>query len=330
MNRLLKKICSTGLLMTIPVMMAVAQVNNPVEAPPARATLPDLFFQPGFYIMAILFLIMFFVIVSLTRAIRILANGMLPEETRKAMTAQKEKASVEKSSATFWTEIDRKVFTKAVPVAQEENILLEHNYDGIKELDNALPPWWVWGFYLTIIFSIVYLLHYHVMDTGALSAQEYKNELASAEQALKERQAKMANFVSAETVIALHTPEALGEGKKIFTANCVSCHGTAGEGTVGPNLTDEYWIHGGGIKNIFRTITNGVREKGMISWKSQLTPKQIQSVASYLLTLQGTHPLKGKAPEGDKWAESETSPSGVDSTTTQKDSIHSDPGVASR
>ncbi|MBL7922847.1 MAG: c-type cytochrome [Bacteroidia bacterium] len=131
----------------------------------------------------------------------------------------------------------------------------------------------------------------------------------------------MANFVSAETVKRLETPEALGSGKDVYTKNCVACHGPQGEGTVGPNLTDDFWIHGGGIKNIFLTVTNGVPAKGMISWKSQLTPKQIQEVSSYIMSLHGSKPANGKEPQGDKWVEAGTSaPAATDSTTVVKDS----------
>lgn len=323
----------TGLLMTVPVMISRAQDATTAAAQEAaKPTVPELFFNPSFYIVAFLFIVMFAVVVALTRTIRMLAAGLLPEETRKAIAEEKIKAAaVEAEAPSFWARFDRAFLTKAVPVEKEADVLLDHNYDGIKELDNSLPPWWVWGFYLTIIFSVVYLLHYHVMDTGPSSEQEYKNELAMAEQQIKERQSKMANFISAETVIALNTPEALGEGKNIYEKNCVACHGNDGGGTVGPNLTDDFWIHGGGIKNIFKTVTEGVPAKGMISWKAQLSPKQIQSVSSYILTLQGTKPASGKAPEGDKWVESASAPNpAADSTAAPADSATKVADVAAK
>lgn len=331
MNRKIKNILFTGLLTTAPVLITSAQDAATTAATAvAKPTVPEIFFNPSFYIIAFLFIVMFAVIVTLTRTIRMLAAGLLPEEARKALAEEKMKEAVIESEApSFWARFDRAVLTKAIPVEKEADVMLDHNYDGIKELDNSLPPWWVWGFYLTIIFSVVYLLHYHVMDTGPSSEQEYQNELATAELQLKERQSKMANFISAETVIALSTPEALGEGKDLFTKNCAACHGNDGGGTVGPNLTDEFWIHGGGIKNIFKTVTEGVPAKGMISWKSQLSPKQIQSVSSYILTLQGTTPASGKAPEGDKWADAGNAPA-ADSTAAPADSVTKDADVAAK
>lgn len=332
MNRIIKYIISTGLLITVPVMITAAQ-DATVAAAKTKPAVPELFFNPSFYILAFLFVVLLAVIVSLTRTIRMLATGLLPEETRKALEAEKVKtAAMEADAPSFWSRFDRAFLTKAVPVEKEADVLLDHSYDGIKELDNSLPPWWVWGFYLTIIFSVVYLLHYHIMDTGPSSLQEYNNELALAEQQIKERQSKMANFVSAETVIALNTPEALGEGKDIFTKNCAACHGNDGGGTVGPNLTDEFWIHGGGVKNIFRTVTEGVPAKGMISWKAQLSPKQIQSVSSYILTLQGSKPASGKAPEGDKWVEAGSTPAtpAADSTAAPADSVTKSTDVAAK
>lgn len=320
MNRNIISMIMTGIISLISVSAALGQdaAKTAIDKP----TVPEILYNPSFYLIAFVFLIMFVAIISLTRTIRILAYGLLPEEKKKAIAIEKEKSTYEELKApSFWTRFDRDILTRAVPVEKEADIMLDHNYDGIKELDNSLPPWWIWGFYITIIWSVVYLVHYHVFDTGALSAEEYKNEIAMADQALKERQAKMANFISSENVTMVNTPEGLGSGKDIFTKNCVACHGQGGEGTVGPNLTDEFWIHGGGIKNVFNTVTNGVPAKGMIAWKSQLSPKQIQEVSSYILTLQGTKPANGKAPEGEKWVEQGATPSPNDSSTVKKDSL---------
>jgi cytochrome c oxidase cbb3-type subunit 3 len=300
-----------------------AMAQTAVDAAAANSpAVPELFYNPAFYVLSFLFIILSATIVSLTRTIRVLAYSMLPEEEKNRRKEQVEKQKASEPQTSFWTRFDRAVLTRAVPVEKEEDVMLHHNYDGIRELDNSLPPWWVWGFYLTIFWSVVYLFHYHVMDTGALSEQEYRTEIASAEAEIKARQSKMANFVSAETVITLNTPEALGAGKETFIKNCVACHGQNGEGTVGPNLTDAYWIHGGGIKNVFKIITTGVPAKGMISWKAQLSPKEIQHVASYILSLQGTNPANGKAPEGDKWEDAAAAPqpSVQDSTKSNADS----------
>lgn len=317
MKRKFKYIFVTASCLTLPVMIAAAQdpAAAATAAEAAKPAVPELFYNPSFYLVSFVFIIMFAAIVSLTRTIRTLAIAMLPEDKKKAISAARAQAAVAESEApSFWTRFDRNVLTKAVPVEREADVMLDHDYDGIKELDNSLPPWWVWGFYLTIFWAVVYLVHYHVMDTGPLQIAEYNNEVAMADQQLKERQAKMTDLVTAENVVALNTPEGLGSGKDLFTKNCLACHGANGEGTVGPNLTDEYWIHGGGIKNIFRTVTDGVPAKGMISWKAQLTPKQIQQVSSYILTLQGTKPANGKEPQGDKWVDESAAPAPADST----------------
>lgn len=141
------------------------------------------------------------------------------------------------------------------------------------------------------------------------------------EQAEKEKQAylaQMANKVNEENVTALTDPAEIAEGKNIFLTNCATCHGKEGQGGAGPNLTDDYWLHGGGIKNVFKTIKYGVPQKGMIAWETQLSPKQIQQVASYILTLRGTNPPGAKEPQGELWKEENIS-TNADTTLIQKD-----------
>lgn len=204
-----------------------------------------------------------------------------------------------------------KQLTDAKPIEQEHTILLDHNYDGIMELDNNLPPWWKYLFYVTIVFSIIYMINYHVINIWPLSDQEYKDEIALAEL----QKANMAGaMINENTVTALTDIAALSAGKEIFVKYCAACHGQKGEGLVGPNLTDDYWIHGGGIKNIYRIVVNGVIEKGMLSWKAQLKPQQIQEVGSYILSLYGTNPPNAKAPQGEKWVD----PANAPADTTKK------------
>ena len=154
------------------------------------------------------------------------------------------------------------------------------------------------------------MLVFHVFGNGQVQENEYKAEI---KQAAMEREIliKTGAFLNEETVTLATDAATLSEGKDIFMKNCVTCHGQHGEGIVGPNLTDDYWIHGGGIKNIFTTIKYGVPAKGMISWQTQLAPKKMQAVASYVISLHGTNPPNGKAPEGTKWEETKT-----DSTKT--------------
>jgi cytochrome c oxidase cbb3-type subunit III len=207
----------------------------------------------------------------------------------------------------WWTTMNRQFFTKAVPVEKEEDILLDHDYDGIKELDNALPPWWKYGFYFTIAVAALYILRYHVWKTGPDPQQEYDQEMRVAAAQIEEYRKKSGDMVDEKTV-TMADATGIAEGDKIFHANCFACHGAKGEGGVGPNLTDDYWLHGGTINAIFKTIKFGVPEKGMQAWEKTYSPVQIKNLASYIKTLAGTNPPNAKAPQGDLFQE----------TTTQK------------
>jgi cytochrome c oxidase cbb3-type subunit 3 len=189
----------------------------------------------------------------------------------------------------------------AAPVEKEKDILLDHDYDGIRELDNNLPPWWKYLFYVTIIFAVVYMLDYHVFHSGKLQEAEYLEEVKLAE--LEKANIAGGKVVDENTVQLLKYPADLIAGQATFNKLCTVCHGTKGEGLVGPNLTDDYWINGGGIKNVFTTIKNGVPDKGMLSWKSQLTPAQIEEVGSFVLSLHGTNPPNAKPPQGSLWTD---------------------------
>jgi cytochrome c oxidase cbb3-type subunit 3 len=188
-------------------------------------------------------------------------------------------------------------------IEEEHDIILDHNYDGIKELDNNLPPWWIYGFYASIIFAAIYLLRYHVFN-GASQIDELEAEYVQAQKDIDEYKRTAKDLVDFNTVELLTSSDDLRAGKKIFDTNCVACHLTDGGGSIGPNLTDEYWILGGGIKNVFKTISEGGRNgKGMIAWKQMLKPAEMAQVSSYILQFQGTTPAKPKAAEGDKWVE---------------------------
>jgi cytochrome c oxidase cbb3-type subunit III len=193
----------------------------------------------------------------------------------------------------FWDK-----FNASVEIEKEAAILTDHDYDGIQELDNSLPPWWKYGFYFTIIWAVLYLGYFHVTKTGPLSDGEYKNQMAEAEIQMAEYRKKAANLVDETTVVLLTDAGELAKGKAIFESQCVTCHGASGEGKVGPNMTDKYWKHGGDIKDLFKTVKLGVSGTGMKSWKSDLSPVAMAQVTSYILTLQGTNPAGGKAPEG--------------------------------
>lgn len=188
---------------------------------------------------------------------------------------------------------------KAKPVEEEGEILLDHNYDGIKELDNRLPPWWVYGFYATILFAAIYLLRFEVFEDYN-QIDEYEQAVAQAKLDLEEYKKTAKDLVDANTVELLTDASDIKAGEGIFTGNCIACHKEGGAGGIGPNLTDDYWILGGGIKNVFHTISEGGRAgKGMISWKTDLKPSEIAQVASYVLSLHGTNPADAKEPEGE-------------------------------
>ncbi len=204
-----------------------------------------------------------------------------------------------------WFKETYKKLLGSKPIDEEHEIILDHNYDGIKELDNRLPPWWVYGFYATIIFAVVYMVRFHILNDYT-QAEEYETEVAIAQAEIEEWKKTAKDLVDVNTVTLLTEAGDLSAGKTIFEQSCVACHKADGGGGIGPNLTDEYWILGGGIKNVFNTISEGGRDgKGMISWKSELKPSEMAQVASYLLTLQGTSPAEPKEPEGEIWVEPE-------------------------
>lgn len=187
------------------------------------------------------------------------------------------------------------------PVAMEDEIMLDHNYDGIRELDNNLPPWWKWLFYISIVLAGWYMVYYQLLG-GPGQEREYEQEVAAAEIAIAKYKAENKDLIDASTVELLEDPADLKAGKQIFEQSCVACHGPQGGGGIGPNLTDEYWILGGGIKNIYHTISEGGRSgKGMIPWKDDLKPNEIAQVASYIVSLEDTEPADAKEPQGDKW-----------------------------
>ena len=190
------------------------------------------------------------------------------------------------------------------PIEEEGEIILDHNYDGIKELDNSLPPWWLYGFYATIIFGAVYMARYHIFNADDQFA-EYEIEYAEAQRAIEEYRKNAKNLVDVNTVEVLTEAADLNAGRAIFEGKCAVCHKADGGGGIGPNLTDNYWILGGGIKNVFRTISEGGRDgKGMVSWKKEgLSPLEMAQVASYVLEFQGTTPAEPKPAEGEVWVD---------------------------
>lgn len=185
---------------------------------------------------------------------------------------------------------------------QEEKLVLEHAYDGIRELDNPTPAWFMGLFYGSIAIAVVYMVYYHVLRDGQTMTTEYAQEMAVAETERAAFLAKFADSINETNVKVLTDAASLKAGETIFAQNCAACHGPQGQGTVGPNLTDAYWLHGGTAKDVFHTITEGVPEKGMITWKKSLNPLQIQQLTSFIFKLNGTNPPNAKEPQGEKVA----------------------------
>ena len=184
-----------------------------------------------------------------------------------------------------------KILTDAVDIEDESSILLDHEYDGIQELDNNLPPWWVWLMWGTIIFAVVYLFNYHIFKVSPLQLDEYKAEVELAE-SLKDL-----NAVTELTAVLLTSESDLNAGKTVFVKFCIACHKEDGRGEIGPNLTDEYWIHGNDIKDLFKIIKYGSPNGKMTPHGNLLTPLQIQQVASFVLNMPYA---EGMPPEGNK------------------------------
>lgn len=207
--------------------------------------------------------------------------------------AEVEVLKKKKTLANWWSKLN-----SFRPIEEEAQLDLQHEYDGIRELNNRLPPWWLYGFYLTIIFAGIYLWRYHVAYTAPLSTEEYQIAMREAEEKKAEYLKKSANNVDENTVKYLSEAPALEAGKKIFETSCAPCHGKNAEGVVGPNLTDDYWLHGGSLSEVFKSIKYGWPEKGMKSWKDDFSPVQIAQLTSFVKSLKGTNPPNAKEPQG--------------------------------
>ena len=253
----------------------------------------------GLFLAVFLFLLVAIEIVS--SAVDNITYHLLTEEQKKQLD---EAQSIPFTESAFYKNILNKL-TRTKTIEQESDVMLDHNYDGIRELDNVLPPWWVYLFYGTIIFGAIYIVRYQIMD-GNNQVQEFQTEMQEAKVAVAEYLKTAPDMMSKEKVTLLTDATSLAAGKAIYTANCVACHRPDGGGQIGPNLTDNYWILGGGIKNVFNTVMEGGRDgKGMVAWKASIKPSDIQKVASYVLSLQGTNPKDAKPTEleAKEWVE---------------------------
>jgi cytochrome c oxidase cbb3-type subunit 3 len=265
-------------IMCAPLVLVTAGAQAEEAVVAATSTATDTGFTIstfGLYIVLMTLSLVLFVLLTMLSAVMAMHSAILKEQGKEAKPLFQ--------------------FIDGVPMEREHEVMTDHEYDGIKELDNAMPTWWVYLFYTTIVFSAVYVWYYHFGGNGALQEKEYQMELVVA----KEQIEKAAASMNENSVTLITDTTMLGEGKQLYKENCVACHGKLGEGGVGPNLTDSNWLHGGDIKSVFKTIKYGVSNKGMKSWQAELGPKQIQQVASYIKSLKGTNPPNAKEPEGD-------------------------------
>ena len=257
-----------------------------------------------------------FVTVIATEVIAVLFLAFSIRRIYSELLPEKELAVAKKSALKeWWAGLDKKIFTKAIPVEREADILLDHDYDGIQELDNALPPWWKYGFYITIVVAFVYLLNFHVMGNGKNPTEEYVAEMEQA-RIQKEIYESTNKDKIDENKVPMADASGLAFAKGVFTTKCKACHGEQGQGLqgLGPNLTDDYWLHKGSLNDIFHTIKNGYPDKGMQSWATDYNPKEISFLASYVKTLHGTNPPNPKAPQGELYTETAAAPASADST----------------
>lgn len=278
--------------------MLLLALSNGAVAQDAAAQ-PALFNDP----MLPVYIIMAFILITI---VLVGIVGIYLIKIINLLTVQSEKERAEKLGTAYvprpsWWSRFSKTVNASVPLEEEQNIELDHSYDGIKELDNHLPPWWKWLFIGTIVWSVGYLFVYHFSESLPLQEQEYQNELALAEaQAASLAASQPATVIDENTMVYSADADILENGKKVFVINCVACHKADGGGNaIGPNLTDPYWVHGGELKDIFATIKNGVVEKGMPAWGKAMSPKDLRDVTFYVMSLVGTNPPDAKAAQGD-------------------------------
>lgn len=243
-----------------------------------------------------------FVVIILVGCVALYMIRILNMLTRQAEREKAEKLGIVYTArASWWTRFIEKM-NASVPMSEEKNIEMDHSYDGITELDNHLPPWWKWMFYATVVFAFVYMIIFHFSDSLPLQTEEYENEIAFAEEQARNLKASQPQASIDENALVYTTDAAIIEkGKSVFMNNaCGSCHRNDGGGnTIGPNLTDEYWLHGGDVKQVFQTVKNGVVDKGMPAWGKAMSPQDVRDVTFFIMSLQGTNPPDGKAPQGD-------------------------------
>ncbi|MEC3881316.1 cbb3-type cytochrome c oxidase N-terminal domain-containing protein [Parapedobacter sp. 10938] len=252
-----------------------------------------------------LFVVMLIILLAalvVLRAVRTMVRVTMPEVLADESAAKAKQVRGD-SHTPWWNRL-----MGLRPMAEEKDLVIDHEYDGITELDNPVPAWFNGMFYASLAFAVVYLCVYHVFGWGATQEEEYAREMAHAEQARQEWLSQAANNIDENTVTVDLRQETVAAGHAIFTQNCAACHGGMGEGGIGPNLTDDHWLHGGEVQDVFRVIKYGVLDKGMVPWEQSLTPAQIAEVSNYIVSLRGANPPNAKEPQGERveYQESDT------------------------
>jgi len=178
-------------------------------------------------------------------------------------------------------------------------IIEGHEYDGIQELDHPLPKWWVYLFYTTIVFAVVYWSYYELLG-GPSHKEQYKTAMAKIESLAKNNATPEVNFDEVDPVALMADSDAMKVGAAAFSQVCTACHGQNGEGGIGPNLTDSFWIHSkGGFKGILTALLEGFPAKGMPPWKDVIAQEKHAPLAAYVMSLKGSKPSNAKEPQGE-------------------------------
>jgi len=237
--------------------------------------------------------------VGITVGVLMLLNAVLfLNSGKKVILGIEERTAAEKRAAREATWVDKMFQIK--PTFLDADVDLKEDFDGISELDNPPPPWFMWLFYSTVVFAGVYLVRYTWLNYAPSQVEEYNADMASHKAKAAAYLAKQADNVDENSVTLEKDKAKLADAGALFKSKCAACHGELGEGKTGPNLTDDHWIHGNSVKDVFKTIKYGYPDKGMISWKDQVSPPKMKALASYILSLRGTNPAGAKAPEGEK------------------------------
>ncbi len=301
LTKIIKERKAPGKAAPLILLMLTFSLGASAADPATANTGENAFSNLDLYLMAGAVLILFIAVLTLVRALFVLMG---------IKAVREESLSAEPIKVKTWFQR----LNNTVAIEDEDQLDLQHDYDGIRELDNKVPNWWSWTFFASALFAVIYL--YRMF--GAENLPKQLEELAAANTAAEiEKEAylkKNANMVDENSVVMLSGAD-LAAGATIYASNCLACHGDKGQGGVGPNLTDDYWLHKGGIKDIFYTVKYGWQEKGMKAWQNDLSPQQMAQVSSFVKTLHGTQPPNPKEKQGELYVD-ETATSPVDSAKT--------------